>query len=332
MMLNKIKEIQKVYSIVEDGDSCLLISFDKENAIIYDSNDLNVFNETKQKLDIIEVFKHEEAIYFLDVWGKLFVKNNGSIIPFLEDYLFTDSSQIKNHIVVYKGKIRNRKFCVYSLLKKEFLWELNNDPLEVIGSYCFQNDYTFFKARDIETGDILWEKTITDDFEEAKSYKFLTVYNKVLVVAVNDTILAGYNADTGEFLWSVKETNNQNLVEAKDGKLKGISLTSYFETEIETGVYRRIEFAPYEAFNEPGFFSSERDNFTIVNNHIITTDFFSNRIGAFNLETLQYDWFYTEETATGFPASRPIKYFAPYLCLIDNADTLHIYKVNNLIA
>ncbi|MDV7138965.1 hypothetical protein R3X28_08760 [Maribacter sp. TH_r10] len=332
MVLNKIKKIENVYSIVKIDNSSLLVSFEKENAVIYHSNDLGVFGETTQKLDILEVFKKNDNVYFLDVWSKLFKQNKEYIIPFLEDYKCTDSSQIKNHIVLYKGKIWNRKFCVYSLSKKEILWELENISIIVISDYCFSRKKTKFKARNIETGEVLWKKTITDDFQEAKNYKFFTVYNKVLVIAVNDSILAGYNVETGELLWSVTKTNNRNLLVDIDGKLKGVTSTGYFETEIETGIHRRIEFAPYEAINEPGWFDSQRDTFVIIDNHIITTDFFSNRIGAFNLETLQYDWFYTEENAKGFPASRPIKYFAPYLCVIDNADTLHIYKMNDLIA
>ncbi len=332
MVLDKIKEIENIYSIVDLDNSFLLVSYKKEKARIYNSNNLDSIKEINQKLNVLKIFKNNDTVYFIDGWGKLFIKKNEHIIPFLEDYWCVDSTKIINHLVLNIGDVENQTNSIYSLSKKEILWELENISIAVISDYCFSRKKTNFKTHDIETGEVLWKKTITDDFQEAKNYKFFTVYKKVLVVAVNDSILAGYNVKTGELLWSVTKTNNRNLLVDIDGKLKGVTSTGYFETEIETGIHRRIEFAPYEAINEPGWFDSQRDTFVIIDNHIITTDFFSNRIGAFNLETLQYDWFYTEENTSGFPASRPIKYFAPYLCVIDNADTLHIYKMNDLIA
>lgn len=326
MKLDKLKEIKNVYSIVRLNNSSSIVSFKKEKARIYDDS-LDSSKEIIQNLNALKVFKNNGSVYFLDAWGKLFIKNNFVVIPFLEDYWCVNSLEITNHIVLNIGNVENQTNSIYSLSKKEILWESENISLYVIGDYCFSRKKTNFKARNIDTGAVLWDKNITDDFEEGKTYKFLTVYNNVLVVAINDTILAGYNVTTGKLIWQVKDTNNSNLVIDKDGKLKGVTSTGYFETDIATGIYRRIEFAPFEAINKPGWFESQRDTFVIIDNYIITTDFYSNRIGAFNMQTMQYDWFYTEENATGFPASRPIKYFEPYLCLIDNKDTLHIYEL-----
>lgn len=326
MELLKLKEIKNVYSIVQ-LDTSLLVS-DKKGILNYHQFDnLTLKFKIEENISVIDTIKHHSNYYFISTRSKLFVQIKNEIVPFLNEFLCVDSLEVKNYIVLYQGDIEYQKNSIYSLTKKQILWSLENISLCVIGDYCFSRKKSNFKARNIETGEVLWDKTITDDFPESTGYKFLTVYNKVLVMAIKDTTLAGYDVDTGELLWSVKKTNNQNLLVDENGKLRGISITSYFETDIQTGVYRRVEFAPYEAFNEPGFFSSERDNFVIIDNHIITTDFYSNRIGAFNMETQQYDWFYTEENATGFPASRPIKYFEPYLCLIDNEDTLHIYEL-----
>lgn len=326
MELLKLREFKNIYSVVQ-LDNTLLVSEKKGDLNYHQIDNIEIKHKIEANFKLIETFKYNAERYYLSTRNKLFKMSNNEFSSLLEDYSCTNSLQVENYTILYKGKTRNMIFCVYSLSRKEILWELENISLYVIGDYCFSRKKTNFKAHNIETGAVLWDKNSTDDFEEAKTYKFLTVYNKVLVVAINDTILAGYNVNTGELLWQVKDTNNDNLVIDDDGRLKGISITSYFETDISNGVYRRVEFAPYEAFNEPGFFSSERDNFEIVDNHIITTDFYSNRIGAFNMETMQYDWFYIEENATGFPASRPIKYFEPYLCIIDNADTLHIYEV-----
>ena len=330
MKLQKIKEIENTYSVVQ-LDNTLLVSHKDGSLYSYNSDELNEQQKIESNLKIMETFRYNEITYLISTRNKLFVQDEQSFTPFLSEYYCTRSTEIENSFMVHNGDIGSKSYCIYSLSKKEILWKLDSIPIETISNYCFSRKKTKFKARDIETGKVLWEKTITDDFLEAKNYKFFTVYNKVLVIAVNDSILAGYNVETGELLWSVNKTNNRNLLVDIDGKLKGVTSTGYFETEIETGIHRRIEFAPYEAINEPGWFDSQRDTFVIIDNHIITTDFFSNRIGAFNLETLQYDWFYTEENTSGFPASRPIKYFAPYLCVIDNADTLHIYKMNDLI-
>lgn len=324
MELEKVKMINEIYSVIK-AQGKLLVSSTNKTISYYNSN-LELEQQLECEIQILDTFKFDSSIYYISTRNDLFTQAERYITPFLKERIRLNVPQIIENIVLYKGKIFNQKYSVYSLSKKQILWELD-EPLDIIGDYCFSRKKSNFKARNIETGEVLWSKTITDDFPESTGYKFLTVYNKVLVMAIKDTTLAGYDVDTGELLWSVKETNNQNLLMDNDGKLRGISITSYFETDIQTGVYRRVEFAPYEAFNEPGFFSSERDNFVIINNHIITTDFYSNRIGAFNMETQQYDWFYTEENATGFPASRPIKYFEPYLCLIDNKDTLHIYEV-----
>ena len=331
MKLQKVKEIKKIYSVVK-AQGKLIVSSTNKNIGYYNSDTLELEQKLEDHIKILNTFKFDSSIFYISTRNELFRQDGGSISPFLKERIRLNVSQIKEHIVLYKGKVFNKEYSVYSLRLQKKIWGLNNIPLEIIESYCFQLDYTFFKARNIETGEILWSKTITDDFPEATGYKFKTVYNKVLIIAINDTTLAGYHVDTGELLWSVNKTNNRNLLVDNDGKLKGVISTGYFETDIQTGIHRRIEFAPFEAIKEPGWFESQRDNFVIIDKHIITTDFYSNRIGGFNMETQQYDWFYTEENATGFPASRPIKYFAPYLCLIDNNDTLHIYNLNNNIA
>lgn len=326
MELLKLREFKNIYSVVQ-LDNTLLVSEKKGDLNYHQIDNIEIKHKIEANISVIDTINYESNFYFISTRNKLFFQRKKEVVSFLSEYYCTRSTEIEEYFMIYKGEIGNKVYSIYSLLENKVLWSIENIPLITIGRYCFSRKKTNFKAHNIETGAVLWDKNSTDDFEEAKTYKFLTVYNKVLVVAINDTILAGYNVNTGELIWQVKDTNNDNLVIDDDGRLKGISITSYFETDISTGVYRRVEFAPYEAFNEPGFFSSERDNFEIVDNHIITTDFYSNRIGAFNMETMKYDWFYIEENATGFPASRPIKYFEPYLCIIDNADTLHIYEV-----
>ncbi|MDE3740314.1 hypothetical protein [Maribacter polysaccharolyticus] len=82
MKLQKIKEIENVYSIVKIDNSSLLVSYKKEKARIYNSNNLDSIKKINQKLNVLEIFKNNDTVYFIDGWGKLFIKKMNILFLF----------------------------------------------------------------------------------------------------------------------------------------------------------------------------------------------------------------------------------------------------------
>lgn len=77
-------------------------------------------------------------------------------------------------------------------------------------------------------------------------------------------------------------------------------------------------------FKEAGIFS-QRNNYAIAGDHLITTDYQKGNIGAFNTATHKFDWHHEEE-GVSFPSPSPIIYEAPYLLVHDSLGTLHVFR------
>lgn len=234
---------------------------------------------------------------------------NGNLIIVTTDYDYTNFLPKQGIQDIFSDKI---------------LWESDlGETIHIKSNVAFAVSFNEICKREITNGEVKWLfKTNT-----GKSIpKLINVYENVLVVGLNEDILLGINTETGELLWKIEECNNRNYVlDEREGKLKGITAIGYFEVDIATGKYNRTLFMPIEKLDDPEVFDSQRDNFVLVGDHIITTDWRRGIIAAFNTKTLKYDWTHHEK-GVSFPGGSPMKYYEPYLFVTDNKNTLHIFK------
>jgi hypothetical protein len=240
-----------------------------------------------------------------------------------------DSSLINNHIVIYTGKLKNKKFGIYSLIQKKEIWvnsELN--ALEIYGDNVFgQTDFVFCRL-ELISGELIWEidlKKIFPDLKLSGRVKILVVCNNIILLGIiNVDKLVAINFITGKVLWDLTSNIRGKLVH---DKIIHSFLINYNQISLLNGKVIK-SFIDKEYFEKAGI-KSQRDNYILIDSHIITTDFSKGIIGAFNINTCEFDWTY-EMKGGNFPLPKPIKYCAPYLFIQDNLGALHIFQKQTL--
>jgi len=324
--------------------STLLRIVDDEYFVIESENQIfiNKVSNLKQeliirsKLPLSDIFIANSKWYAIDsIEGNLLKTNNDNTFNICNKETKYSPFTFTNNKVRYRN-FEKKSVGVYDLLKKKSIFEVQN----LKSRYCFikndflitdntnsnQNDWTVIEKYNFSSNNFEWSFDLNTLYQNISVEKFITLYKNILVIAGGYDKLIALNIQTGKLLWQIDKCNNTNYaLDKSDGKLKGITNIGYFEVDIQKGAYKRTLFMDIEKMDDPTIFDSQRDNFVLVGNHIITTDWRKGLIGAFNTKTLQFDWIH-EEKGVSFPGGNPIKYVEPYLFVIDNKNTLHIFK------
>ncbi|EGV42813.1 hypothetical protein BZARG_2798 [Bizionia argentinensis JUB59] len=331
MNFKEVKKIENTYKCFKIEEQ-LLVSKQTGEVFFYALESLKFLRKIDFNRSFYSFFSYNNNFYFQDSSsGEMYRKEDNRFDIYMKGSLkkYNNYGVDNEKILIYKDKLGTEiEQGVYSLKTQEVLWwSKTNTPLRLNDDFLYGVAANKVISLNINNGEILWETSFQEEYKDLRTNLFYVVYNKTCVLSLGDEILIGLHTDTGEILWQIDACNNTNYVlDEKNGKLKGVTSIGYFEVDIATGGYKRTLFEPMEKlFNDPTIFDSQRDNFVLENNHIITTDYRRGIIGAFNIKTLQYDWFH-EEKGVYFPSPRPIKYFQPYLFVTDNKDTLHIFK------
>ncbi|MBP2834031.1 hypothetical protein J8281_17680 [Aquimarina sp. U1-2] len=336
--MKKIKEIHDVKSIYSVGvcDSYFYHAIE-DQILIYSIKNLNLLKtiSTSFQLFLIENLVDDIILVQDSTNGRahtLNLKNDKINMPVeVKDYkVGHDSGVYEGKKILYKSRdiYSKSEYVFYDFEQDRIIW--NNKTavsIKIFDSYLFGISTNEIQKFSFDKGQILWKFDFEDQFRKQVCIQILlTVYKTVLVIGLQDDILIGVNIEDGSLLWKIEECNNSNYaLDESDGKLKGITSIGYFEVDIVNGVYNRTLFMDFEKVHDPTIFDSQRDNFVLVGDHIITTDWRKGQIGAFNTKTLVFDWMH-EETGVSFPAGQPLKYFDPYLFVMDNKNVLHIFK------
>lgn len=145
--------------------------------------------------------------------------------------------------------------------------------------------------------------------------------DKVVIIGFyeKDSLIA-FNIDNGEIIWEINSIPRGKVI--KNNIIHSF-LINYTQFSIIHG--NEIKSSKNRAFFEEIGIETQRDNYVLVDNHIITTDWRKGRLGAFNIDTLKFDWV-CDIVGVSFPSSYPIKYSAPYLYIQDANNTLHIFE------
>ncbi|QLE01625.1 hypothetical protein HX109_08610 [Galbibacter sp. BG1] len=204
------------------------------------------------------------------------------------------------------------------------LWETDlGQTIHIKAGQVYTFSFNEINKRKIINGEVIWSLKIT---AEKTVPKFIAALKSILILGLNENVLLGINTETGEVLWKIENFNNSSYVlDENEGRLKGITGIGYYEIDIVSGKRHRTLLRSIEEISNPEIFDSQRDNFVLIGDHIITTDCSRGIIAAFNTKTLKYDWIH-EEKDVYFPAAKPIKFYDPYLFVLDNKSTLHIFK------
>lgn len=220
-------------------------------------------------------------------------------------------------------------------------------------------DYSLFQPKqgvqNVESDTVIWEagageslriaqnKAFTVSPKEVGKRNFFSGQSEWIYGIENENFvpeLIGYFKDLVFF--GIQKKDKLIALDLATGKLKWdrTTLSGYCKLDevrnklhLFTGAYKCLDplsgnavdsFDDQSYFKEVGILS-QRNNYAIDEDYLITTDHKEGVIGAFNTATHKFDWLHEEE-GVSFPAPSPIIYQAPYLLVHDNKRTLHIFK------
>lgn len=324
--------MKKIYTIDDINGSSykngLLICNQKNNIIqintpdfeqiktLYDKN-FSYLNFYFIKKDLILAI-NSEYLFYLDIDLKLIGIEKLSI----------NSTILYNQKYVKKGidydyELFLPKSGIYDIEKKTVVFEGEyGDNLYPIENLCIITNISIIKLMNIHTGLLQWQFDVSTIEDNLRVNKIIGICNGVLLLALQQKGLLALDVNNGKLLWQKNTFAFNSQIDFENGNLI-LMAVNYVCIDIKTGEIKN-SFINQEYFINKQI-ESQRENFAIVHNHIITTDWRQGVIGAFNTQTHQFDWIHKEE-GVSFPSGSPIKYIEPYLFVQDNKNTLHIFE------
>jgi hypothetical protein len=336
-MFNKKNELKtQIYFISKD---VVVVNYNNE-ILLYDKL-INQVDQISIEQNFGSIFCHRGKLYGTDNYnGKLMhIKKDGNINIIEPEFnvyrnWFSGVEDIVFGFARSNNKIGKYSFKAYDLYNKKVLFE--NIELNVRYGVLADNIYVdHSERRDIpqcwneiiklsqNTGQILWRFDVSEIDKELEVSRLVGVSDGILVAGIGDEYMIGINTENGELVWKQRAIPDFDIIDHSNNVLH--SLTSgYVKRDMKNGEILDL-FDDKDYFEKEIGIESQRSNYVLVGDHIITTDWKKGRIGAFNTITHRFDWLY-EEAGVSFPAGQAMKYFAPYLFVMDSKQMLHIFE------
>jgi len=268
-----------------------------------------------------------DFIIFNNKDGKELVKYNFNFIGY--------NSENNEVVAIDKSKIPF-KMKGFNLLDSSIIqkWEndffitgvslvyLNNSYIFDTNKVNLQTNFQIIYCISNNSGTLLWQFDTATIAPNLPVSKLIGVFEDVLVVALQERGLIAIDVNSGTLLWHKNAFAFYTQINYEKGILILMSV-NFLSIDIKTGEI--VDKYVNQEYFEKSKIESQRDNFVLIDNHIITTDWRKGVIGAFNTQTHRFDWIH-EEPGVSFPGGSPIKYFEPYLFVQDNKNTLHIFE------
>lgn len=227
----------------------------------------------------------------------------------------------KDLAIFYSAIDKNHIFTIWNLITGNALFKIKNPiALRFFGKNLISGSDGVYNLHDINSGKIIWTKNFNKNNQTISRFNLIGEYQNILVVGIDEDKLVGINTLNGEIIWERHsfpmgfQLFNRRLLSLK---------SALVELDLKTGD-RINHFKNTDYWKQVGF-EPQRNNFCLVENHILTTDMNKGIIGAFNTQTHQFDWIH-EEVGVYFPAGSPMVYHEPYLFVQDHKNTLHIFE------
>ncbi len=295
------------------------------------------YDFAKSKMDLLN---DGNEINYLFPYSKTIIglKINGEAIQFdkeLSPLRVIRSAQLARleyqtpYIVGYRGKIFEREFGVFSLDDNVFKWSRKDiKSLEQIEeNFIGQWQFVLTKySRD--TGEIEWVHDFSDAYPQLKNQngyvRPIGLAKDILVLGIDkiDRIF-GMDINTGEIIWEKHAITSGKKLD-KEKRVFHSFLINYTQLSLDTGEELK-SIANRDYFEKEIGIETQRDNYVIIGDYIVTTDSRKGKIGAFNTNTGRFDWVHEVE-GVSFPAGRDMVYSAPYLFVYDFDSNLHVFE------
>jgi hypothetical protein len=337
VMFIKLNSINCKSSFISENE-VLILNSNKLN--IYDKKNLKLLKIIDLQINCSTVFKYKEKMFCCgEFLGDLYKIENNEVYRIEPEFLIYRNNYILNQnlilgYVTHNNGYSSEIFKIFSINEEKVLWESKNLNVR----YCILADNIYVdhsERRDIpqcwneiiklsqNTGEILWKFDISSIVKELEVSRLVGVCDGILVAGIGEEYMIGINTENGELAWKQKAIPDFDIIDNAKGVLH--SLTSgYVKRDIKNGEILDL-FGDQDYFEKEAGIESQRDNYVLVGDHIITTDWRKGKIGAFNTITHRYDWIY-EEAGVSFPAGQAMKYLEPHLFVMDSKQVLHIFE------
>ena len=234
----------------------------------------------------------------------------------------------RDSTIAYRGKIRDREFGLFSIIENRFKWSRKDvKALQRIDNDIFSQDKFKLFKHDPLTGVNIWQRDFKSMFpslqDENGRILILGTYGEKIYLGIDkiDKLIC-LDSQTGEIKWSKSSIISGKKIDEVRGVMHSF-LTNYTQLSLDTGEELK-SFVNREYFSSIGI-ETQRSNYILLGDQIITTDWKSGKIGGFNIETFEFDWTYNDSNVS-FPAGRDMKYFDPYLIVFDSKESIHVFE------
>lgn len=321
---------KKLYSINSQVNKGFLIE-----------SDLIIFQEKSSLKKIFIISKNivnesiiKEELQKIQKWNDGYLgMSNGIIAYFNKDLITNEVMKIRfSGYVLYENKYLisvleynyvtfQGIYGLYDLQLNKLLWKANaGENIRIAQNRAFTLSPKEVGKRDLITGESEWIYRIEN---ENFVPDLIGVYKNLALFGLQkkDRLIA-FEMDSGALKWERKSFPSLDLLDQEKGVIHSIS-SGYCKSDANSGEEIDV-FIDREYFKSVGIFS-QRNNYAIVGDYLITTDHQKGVIGAFNTNIHQFDWVHEEE-GVSFPSPNPIVYHDPYLVVHDNKGSLHIFQ------
>lgn len=283
-----------------------------------------VESKLSSDLDIQKIEKLNEGyvglasgkICFLNSSLKL---NKETAIRFAGYHLYEQKYLVKildYDYITFKGK-----YSVFDLTSGYDLWGIDTgEMVKIESNMAFTVSPKVVGKRNFATGESEWIYRIEN---ESFVPELIGVFKDLAFFGLQkENKLIALDIETGTLKWDRTTLPAYYKLDDVHNKL-----------HIVTGAYKCLDPKSgnaIDSFDDQSYFKgvgilSQRNNYAIDGDYLITTDYQKGVIGAFNTATHKFDWLHEEE-GVSFPAPSPVIYQAPYLLVHDNLGTLHIFE------
>ncbi len=334
-MFKRLNDFNSVQNQIIYNSILFATTYNKD-LIVYDLELGSYVSKAPNLKDIRGFVKNRDTViglkklggfYFYDTNSKSFIPQN----PSNDIYLGQDNC-IGNDVIAYKGKLNNRVYGLYSLKEKTFVWSSKEfTALQRIDQNIFsQKKFILFKHSAIN-GDVEWKLDFKTIFPELKNEIgiawILGVVNYFIIVEFRniDKVIC-LDTRSCELIWKKNIFGKGNAIDHSRGVMHTF-LINYIQRCIKTGIELKSK-VNRDYFTKIGI-ESQRSNYILERDYIITTDDRTGTIGAFNLNSLEFDWV-DKSINVSYPAGRYMTYSDPYLIVFDAKNSIHIFKRQTL--
>ncbi len=328
MMFKKIGGVKEVQDFVYYKDEFFYIK--KGGGILkYDIKSSRILKREENFNKVYKIYGFGQNLFGLDFAhnGFIYSNNLSKVETLSKDVSFILGD--KNKSLLVAENMKSNLIGAFSVIEKVFKWSRKDiKSLEQIEeNFIGQWQFVLTKySRD--TGEIEWVHDFSDAYPQLKNQngyvRPIGLAKDILVLGIDkiDRIF-GMDIRSGKIIWEVK-TLALGLKIGQEGELVHQMMVNYNCFDVLTGKKEK-SFVDSDYFEKEIGIETQRDNYVIIGDYIVTTDSRKGKIGAFNTNTGRFDWVHEVE-GVSFPAGRDMVYSAPYLFVYDFDSNLHVFE------